>query len=70
MPRPKLPERVSMTVRISPKLMEKIDTAVADLQESGESSVTKGGFVERLLIAALQQIEEDKRDKKQVRLSV
>lgn len=70
MPRPKLPARVPMTVRISPKLMERIDNAVADLQESGESSVTKGGFVERLLIAALQQIEDDKRDKKQLRLSV
>lgn len=70
MPRPRLPARVSITVRISPKLMDMIDEAVEDLRESGESSVTKGGFVERLLIAALNQIEEDKRNKKQLRLSV
>lgn len=69
MGRPKLPDRVALTLRISPKIMEKIDTALLDLQESGESSLSKNGFVERLLISALQQYEAEQRDHKPARLS-
>lgn len=69
MGRPKLPDRVSLTLRISPKISEKIDSALQELQESGESSLSKNGFVERLLISALQQYEAEQHDHKSVRLS-
>lgn len=69
MGRPKLPDRVSLTLRISPKISEKIDTALQDLQESGESSLSKNGFVERLLISALQQYEAEQQHQKSTRLS-
>ena len=57
MTRPKQPERVVLTVRISPKVMERIDASVSQLQEFGESTLTKNGLVERMLLAGLLQIE-------------
>ena len=70
MGRPKLQDRVTLTVRISPKIMQQIDAAVTTLQDAGESSLTKGALVERMLMFSLMQMEEDKRSKKQMRLPV
>jgi len=69
MGRPKLPDRVTLTVRISPELMQRIDAAVLDLQLGGESALTKGALVERLLISGVVQVEEARRDKRQLLLA-
>lgn len=66
MGRPKLRERVTMTVRISPQIADRINKAVTEMQDAGESSLTKGALVERLLISALLQLEEQRRSKRQL----
>lgn len=59
MTRPQQPDRVSLTVRISPKVMQRIASAVSELQNSGESTLTKNALVERILLSGLTQLEKE-----------